>query len=202
MSQPRKWFTADPHFGSDARDILKREMRPFTEPEDYAREQVRIWNGQAGKDDTIYVIGDFCNCNSFETDFRSGLAVSRRIDAHLILITGNNEDRVVELYFGGSFERFRDCCMREYGFDDVKRNGHTETCGQRFFLTHRPVDHAKDCLTLFGHTHRSTGLWKPFGFNVGVDLGHFRLFGDEELGDLLAQKCLYWDRCPDVNCLD
>ncbi len=58
-------------------------------------EQVRIWNEQASADDTIYVIGDFCNYNSHENDFKSGLAVSKLVNAHIILIIGNSEERVL-----------------------------------------------------------------------------------------------------------
>ena len=62
------WYTADTHFGADAKDILIREMRPFADPDGYTREQVRIWNGQVSPDDTVYVLGDFCNYNDEITD--------------------------------------------------------------------------------------------------------------------------------------
>lgn len=200
MTQKRTWYTADPHFGADSYDILKREMRPFRNPAEYAREQVRIWNAQTQEEDIIYAIGDFCNYNFHEKDYPSGLAVSREIKAHIILITGNSEERVIRAHFDDDFEKFREYCINEFHFEDVRKNGYTEICGRKFFLTHRPADHDSQYLTLFGHTHRSTGLWKPFGFNVGVDLGHFRLFGEDDIMNLLEQKTQYWDHDPDNNC--
>lgn len=202
MKQGRLWFTADTHFGNDSNDILRREMRPFSSPAEYTAEQVRIWNEQASPDDTVYVIGDFCNSNSFEKDYISGLAVSRLVHAHLILITGNQEDRVISERFDGSFERFRDFCLdrEQFHFDDVKRNDYVTVCGQKFFLVHYPADHDRQCLNLFGHTHRGGGLYRPYGFNVCTDLNHFRLFGEEEIRTLLDQKT-WWDHDPDILCM-
>ena len=195
------WYTADSHFGSDSFSVLKRDNRPFKDSAEYTAEQVRIWNEQASSNDTIYVIGDFCNYNATEKDYFSGLAVSRQINARIILITGNSEDRVIEAIFGGDFEKFREYCLTDPAFDfqDVMRDTFVEINGEKFFLTHKPTDHAKDRQTLFGHTHRYGGLWKSFGFNVGVDLNHFRLFSDDDIMYMLGQKKKYWDEDMAIN---
>ena len=200
----RIWFTADTHFGKDSKAILKRENRPFADIEEYTKEQIRIWNSQAAPEDTIYVIGDFCNYNSTEKDHESGLAVSKQVNAGIILITGTSEDRVIDAVYGGDFERFREYCLdkEKFSFSDIRRNDYVDICGERFYLTHRPADHSGDCLTLFGHTHRGTGLWKPFGLNMGTDLNHFRLFGEEDIRELLEQKNDYWDSDPDCLCME
>ena len=179
-------------------------MRPFKNIEEYTCEQVRIWNEQVSPDDVIYAVGDFCNYNDREKDYRTGLAVSRQIHAHIILITGNSEERVIQAHFDGDFERFRDDCLQDpdFNFDNVKRNDHLAICGERFFLTHSPVDHDSQCQNLFGHTHRAGGIWRPYGFNVGVDLNHFRLFNDDDIMNLLEQKREYWDSDPDTNCFE
>ena len=189
------WYTADSHFGSDSVTVLQRDNRLFKDNAEYTAEQVRIWNEQASSDDTIYVIGDFCNYNSTEKDYISGLAVSKQINAHIILITGNSEDRVIRDVFGGDYEKFREYCLTDphFKFEDVIRNTYVTINGEKFFLTHKPTDHDKECQTLFGHTHRYGGLWKPFGFNVGVDLNHYRLFGDDDIMFMLGKKKIYWD---------
>ena len=197
------WYTADAHFGTDSKEILIRDNRPYKDITEYTEDQIRIWNEQASEDDTIYVIGDFCNYfPGKEYDYMSGLKVSSQIRAHIILITGNNEDRVIENFFDGDFEKFREFCLNEPSIkiDDVRKNDYVTIDGQKFYLTHRPVDHADDCLTLFGHVHRGLGLYRPYGFNVGVDLNHFRLFGDSDIKYLLGQKSKYWDKDVDVNC--
>ena len=195
------WYTADSHFGSDSVTVLQRDNRLFKDNAEYTAEQVRIWNEQASSDDTIYVIGDFCNYNSTEKDYISGLAVSKQINAHIILITGNSEDRVIRDVFGGDYEKFREYCLTDshFKFEDVIRNTYVTSNGEKFFLTHKPADHDKECQTLFGHTHRYGGLWKPFGFNVGVDLNHYRLFGDDDIMFMLGKKKIYWDEDMAVN---
>ena len=91
------FYTADTHFGSDSKEIMIRDNRPFKDINEYTEAQIKIWNEQASSDDTIYVIGDFCNCGpKVEKDFRSGLAVSKQINAHIILIIGNNEQRAID----------------------------------------------------------------------------------------------------------
>ena len=41
------WYTADTHFGSDSKEVLVRDNRPFKDINEYTKEQVRIWNEQA-----------------------------------------------------------------------------------------------------------------------------------------------------------
>lgn len=197
------WYTADTHFGNDSKQVLIRDNRPYKDITEYTEDQVRIWNEQASESDTIYVLGDFCNYfEGLETDYMSGLAVSAKIRANIVLITGNNEERVIDKFFDGDLEKFRSFCLNEPSlkFADVKKNDYVTIEGRRFFLTHKPTDHADDCLTLFGHVHRGVGLYRPYGFNVGVDLNHFRLFGDPDIKMLLKQKKDYWDKDPDCKC--
>ena len=198
------WYTADTHFGSDSNDILIRDMRPFKDIAEYTAEQVRIWNEQASADDTIYVLGDFCNYNIHEKDYKSGLAVSKLVNAHIIYIIGNSEERVIDDHFGGDFNRFKEYCLTdpEFRFDDVIKNAYIDINGTRFFLTHKPTDHDKTCLTLFGHVHKGLGLYRPFGFNMSTDINNFRLFSDDDIVFLMKQKRDWWDNDPDVNCND
>ena len=195
------WYTADQHFGSDSFSVLKRDNRPFKDIAEYTAEQVRIWNEQASADDTIYAIGDLCNYNEREKDYVSGLAVSKQINAHLVLIIGTSEERVIRDHFGGDFGKFREYCLTDPAFkiQEVIKDAYVDIQGEKFFLTHKPTDHAKECQTLFGHTHRYGGLWKPFGFNVGVDLNHFRLFSDDDIIYMLERKKIYWDEDMEIN---
>jgi hypothetical protein len=96
---------------------------------------------------------------------------------------------------------FREYCLNDpaFRFQDVLRDAYVSIRGEKFFLTHKPIDHAKDCQTLFGHTHRYGGLWKSFGFYVGVDLNHFRLFSEEDIMYMLSKKKKYWDNDMAIN---
>ena len=65
--------------------------------------------------------------------------------------------------------------MIALGFDDVIQKGiylDEKVLGQKVYLTHKPTDHAKDCLTMFGHVH-SLALVKEFGFNVCTTYHYF-----------------------------
>ena len=196
------WYMADSHFGNDSTDIMERENRPFKDIFEYTDEQVRIWNEQAKSDDVIYAIGDFCNCNSREKDYMSGLAVSSRVNAQIILVIGTQENRVIRSHFDGDFEKFREFCLNEpsFKFKDVVKNAYIDIRGNKFFLTHDPIDHDRTCLNLFGHVHRAGGLYRPFGFNVGVDLNHYELFSDDDIMYMLDQKIEYNDDDPSINC--
>jgi len=196
------WYMADSHFGADSNDIIYRENRPYKDIKEYTEDQVRIWNEQASEEDVIYAIGDFCNYNRHEKDYISGLTVSAQIKANIILVVGTQEQRIIRDHFGGSFEKFREYCLSEPSFKikDVVENAYVTILGQRFFLTHDPIDHDKTCLNLFGHTHRSGGIYRPYGFNVGVDLNHFKLFGEEDIKMLLDQKVEFNDSDPSINC--
>ena len=78
------WFTADTHFGSDSKEIMIRDNRPFKDINEYTEEQIRIWNEQASSDDTIYVIGEMRISSSLSetmssvqlTTFLTGLLIS------------------------------------------------------------------------------------------------------------------------------
>ena len=111
---------------------------------------------------------------------------------------GNNEDRVVKYFFNGSFERFRDYCIN-IGFKDVYKNLMIKLGDKEFYLTHKPINCKKDVLNLFGHSHRSMGIYKPYGFNIGCDLNHFRLYSEKDIEFLLNMKEKYWNNDKNLN---
>ena len=191
------FFTADQHFGDDSFNILEREMRPFKTPDESRDRQLETWNTQATDSDIIYAVGDFCNYNSLETNYESGLKVAALVKANIILITGNSEDRVIKNHFGGDFESFRVYCIEECGFSEVRKEDYVTINGRRWHIVHKPVDCVDDCLNLYGHTHRGGGIYRPYGFNVGADLHHFRLVSEADLDNLLDQK-EWWDKDDDI----
>ena len=193
------YFTSDTHFGGDANIIIRRENRPFSNPLDYINEQVRIFNDQASHNDTIYHLGDYCNYSKDERDWRTGLESVIHINADVILIVGNNEERVIEYEFNGDFNSFKNYCL-SLGFKNVHRDLIINIDSDTFYLNHCPRYHRKEYINLFGHVHRATGLLKPFGFNVGVDVNNFKLFSKDDIYRLLECKKQYWDKDLDILC--
>ena len=55
------YFTSDIHF--DDLDTLVSDNRPFKNTKQFDKYIIKTFNKQAKKEDTIYVIGDFMDCN-------------------------------------------------------------------------------------------------------------------------------------------
>lgn len=190
------FFTADTHFGSE--EILTRENRPFPTMEAFCEYVTSSWNTDAGADDMIYHLGDFISYNHIDKDtWREGLLLVRRFHAKILLVIGNNEERIISEHFADDFDAFREYCI-ELGFHDVCKDLYLTIDDINFYLNHYPRNHKDGYVNLFGHTHRATGLWKPFGLNMGCDLNHFRLFSVSEIKRLLHEKEQYLDTDPDA----
>ena len=174
-------------------------MRPYKTIKEYCDDQIRIWNEQASKDDVIYHLGDMCNYNGTEKDFLPGLMLVQEVNAKVILIMGNNEERVMQYCFENNFEKFRDFCIR-HGFLDVKQNDTISIDGTKLYLVHRPIDCKPGMLNLYGHVHRQGGIWSPYGFNICTDVNHFRLYSENDIRFLISQKAA-WDNDADTKFL-
>lgn len=191
------FFTSDTHF-NDA-DTLIVDNRPFKSAKQFDKFVISTWNKQAKAGDTIFVIGDFVDCSGAESEsWKKSIKYVQQIKADVVLIIGNNEERVIKNFFDNNFESFRSFCI-DLGFKEVYKNTIIEVCNTKFFLTHKPKHKQNDMLNLFGHTHRSCGLYKPFGFNIGCDLNHFRLFDENDIKKFLKMKEMFWDKDMVLN---
>ena len=122
----------------------------------------------------------------------------KKIKANVVLIIGNNEERVIKYFFDGEFDLFKEFCL-QLGFKEVYKNLTLNLRGKDFYLTHKPLDYNPKYINLFGHTHASGGIYKPFGLNVGCDLFHFNLLSENDLFYLLAKKEKFWDKDKHLN---
>ena len=114
------FFTSDTHFGDDG--VIKQDLRPFKNAKQFAKVLINTWNKQAKKDDTIFVIGDFVDCDGDGYDsWKQSLLLVKKIKAQVVLILGNNEERVIKYYFDNDFEKFKEYCLN-VGFKDVCKN--------------------------------------------------------------------------------
>lgn len=191
------YFTSDIHFND--KQTLMVDSRPFKSTKDYDKFVLKLWNKQAKKGDTIYVVGDFVDCDGAgHESWKEAIKYVKKIKADVILIMGNNEERIVKNFFDDNFESFKSYCL-SLGFKDVLYDTYIEFNGIKFFLTHKPINHKKDVINLFGHIHRSTGIYRPFGFNIGCDCNHFRLYSENDIMNLLQMRDKYWLKDKNVN---
>jgi len=186
------FFTSDIHFNDY--DTLLIDDRPFKSSKKFDNFVIKTWNKQAKKGDTIFVVGDFVDCDGKGYDgWKHSIQYVKKLKADVVLIIGNNEERVIKGWFNNDFNAFREFCLQA-GFKEVHKNLTLTICNKKFFLTHKPKHRKSDMLTLFGHLHRSCGLYKPYGFNVGCDLNHFRLYDENNIKKFLQMKSDYWDK--------
>ena len=187
-----KFFTSDLHFGDD--ESIISDGRPYKDAHDFQTKVIKQWNKVAGKDDIIYAIGDFIDCHSPDTKKPvEMLGVVRKIKAKVVLILGNNEERIIKYHFGGDYEKFREYCL-SLGYLDVKKNDVVAIEGNNFYLTHKAKDHIDSMLNLFGHSHKAMGIYKTFGFHIGCDLNNYQLYSEKDIMKLLEKKQQYWDK--------
>lgn len=153
----KTFFVSDTHF-SQIRKVKLKQV-PFKTVEESDKELIRRWNQVVSKNDTVYHLGDFGNYEKI-----------KELNGKIILICGNYE----EADYKDNFETFRKKLL-ELGFQEVYKEGiylDESVLGEKVFLTHRPLTHAKDCLSLFGHVHNLAPV-KRFGFNVCVSYHNF-----------------------------
>jgi len=190
-----KFFTADIHF-CDIGTIIC-DNRPFKNAKSYDKYVIKHFNKTAKKGDTIYVVGDLFKCdgpNHFE--WVEGLKLIKKINADIVLIMGNNEQRIVKYFFNNDFDSFVEHC-KKFGIKEVYKTLDVEFAGKKFHLVHQIKDGDKRKINLFGHTHLCLGLYHPYGLCVSTDLNHFRLFTEEIILGYLQRKIEYWE--PDEN---
>lgn len=182
------FFTADAHFTYKDDTIIYREFRPFKTLEEMNDKIIKIWNDQARKDDTIYCLGDFINYHWEDLDYKTHLSLVKKIKAKVILILGNNEERVLNNDFNNDFKKFKKYLI-SLGFYGVIRHDLILKIGDHnYYLTHKPSDCRKESeYNLFGHIHKSAFV-KRYGFNVGVDNHYFKLFSENDIIDLQGRR--------------
>lgn len=188
------YFTADSHFSLADHTIIPRDFRPFNNLEEMNEKIIEIWNNQAGNEDFIYHLGDFVNYNCFDNkDYTKCFSLVKKIKAKVVLILGNNENKILSKEFGGDFEAFKSYLL-DIGFNDViEKKLYLDINKKRYCLAHRPTEcDIETEFNLFGHIHKC-GFIKKFGFNVGVDNHYFKLFSESDIDDLESRRKYFDD---------
>lgn len=180
------YFTSDSHFND--KKLIERESRPFKSTKLGDKYIIKTWNKQAHKSDIIYVIGDFISYSDWYPNiYLKGLMYIKKIKAKVILIIGNNEERLIKSKFNNNFEEFKDFCLT-LGFTDVKKEEFLELKKYKFYLNHYPKNHKENYINLFGHIHKLGGIYKPYGINISCDMNFLQLYSLDDIIELLKLK--------------
>lgn len=155
------FYTADLHLGYFP--ILHDTARPFASVEQMDRVLIDNWNARVGRDDTVYIVGDFSyNGGEAPTQYLS------RLNGTLHLIRGNHDTGL------RNAERLLDYCRSVTDFLEI------DDGGDHILLCHYPILHEKGGYMIHGHIHNRRNhayeLLKtlPRVLNAGTDINFYR----------------------------
>ncbi len=185
------YFTSDIHFSDP--ETMQHDRRPFKNIKEYDKKTIKTWNKIMNKNDTLYVVGDLFDCIGPESEvWKQSAGYFKKIKANIILVMGNNEDRIVKYFFNNNFKKFKEYCL-SLGIKDVVKNTKISFGGYKFYLVHKPINYKEGYVNLVGHLHRSRGQWFSFGLNVSCDLNHYRPYSEDEILFQLKEKKSFYD---------
>lgn len=129
------FFIADCHFGHKGIITFSgtKEYRPFATIEEHDAELVKRWNGIVGKNDMVYVLGDFCFG-------KRNMPIAKELKGYKKLVMGNHDMYATADYL----EYFNKC----YGAVEYKGA----------ILTHIPVHEnqfSRYYMNIHGHLHHN-----------------------------------------------
>ena len=135
----KRWIISDLHFGHI--NVIKYSNRPFSDVDEMNKELIKKWNNIVGKDDLVYVLGDFTLFHRLDKIKEYTQALNGR----KILIMGNHDTRKPKDYIEAGFiQAIRKPIMVEPGV----------------ILMHEPFYDdkliAKNYIYFFGHVHTKT----------------------------------------------
>ena len=134
MKEPRIFLIGDPHFGH--RNIIEYCNRPFADVEDMTEQLIYRWNSVVGKNDIVYVVGDFALCGKQKI-----IEIGHRLNGRKRLILGNHDGASMNTY-------------REAGFEFVYN--HPIILDHFYIISHQPMEYIPGngvFANIFAHVH-------------------------------------------------
>lgn len=176
------YFTADTHFSHD--NIRKYCIRPFLSVEEMDETLLANINKKISKDDTFYVLGDFCFRGKSPKYY-----LDRIICKNVILIIGNHDSKK---------QQDLDCFSEVHNYLelDVQVKGCDPKYGKKIILFHYPIQEwnmwHRGSWHLNGHTH-ANNLWShnnpnQYILDVGVDAHNYEPLSLNEVATIMEKK--------------
>jgi calcineurin-like phosphoesterase family protein len=179
------FFTADLHLNHF--NIMKYCGRPFHALKQMNNALVENWNKVISKDDTVYLLGDFC----FEGKKSEVLKWKAKLNGHIILVRGNHDHKITRKAFKpdchdelemqiGIFKcvlAHRPLYPEYYNIPERDRTAQVE----------RELQYEKYDFVISGHVH-NLRLWTGKSLNVGVDMHNFTPLSYDDVLALLEKQ--------------
>lgn len=145
MKEHKIFLIGDCHFGH--RNIIKYCNRPFKDVEDMNEQLIKNWNSVVGKNDIVYVVGDFALCGKQKI-----IEIGQRLNGRKRLVLGNHDQASIETY-------------RAAGFEFVYN--HHIVLDDFFIVSHVPQNNMQaPFLNIHAHTHEPSNSENHFCVSV------------------------------------
>ena len=169
-------YISDLHFGH--KNILRFDNRPYNSVEEMEEQLILNWNSVVSKDDTIYILGDFCWGK--EKDW---LRLLPLLKGKKVLISGNHD--ILKNCMTGQLKA---------EFEDIKDYKEIYDNGRKVIMCHYPILAYKhsfdpDTFMLHGHVHNCTTEAKWIKEFV-EELRASRIAGFDNRGQIINVGCM------------
>lgn len=138
-----KYYISDLHIGHNA--ILAFDGRPFASLDEMKETIIQNWNSVVGREDEVYVLGDFFWSNEDAAE------TLPRLNGRKYLILGNHD-------------RINSMMKQHYLW--IKEYAEIKDTGRHVVLCHYPIAHWHNAdhgfIHLYGHIHNSGRDSRPF----------------------------------------
>ena len=134
MREPNIFIIGDPHFWH--KNIINYCNRPFATVEEMNETLIKNWNKVVGKQDIVYVLGDFALCGKDRI-----IEVGRALNGRKRLILGNHDGASLDTY-------------REAGFEYIYN--HSIILDEFYILSHYPQTYIQKnglYANIYAHVH-------------------------------------------------
>lgn len=171
------YFTSDLHLGN--KNIIEYENRPWKTVEEMDAGLIGNWNQVVGRNDEVYVLGDFC----FK-GVSKAIEYLANLNGNIHLIRGNHDAFMEQL----SFKAFLAGRAQIPHLVSEGWYKHMEVDGQELVLCHFPIlywdgQDDRHSIHLYGHMHSRPNKQHPHpeAYNVGVDVNNYRPVSLEQI---------------------
>ena len=180
----RTFFSSDHHFGH--KNIIRLSNRPFEDLHAMHKAFTENWNAVVGKDDLVYVLGDFSFSNTKDT-----AGYLSYLNGRKILIAGNHDKHGDYAYIKAGFEHvFHEARIKIAGryvnlshFPYAPKLIEGVPPYELRYMDRRPHDDGR--WLLHGHTHSSEKL-RGRQIHIGVDAWNYKPVPIEEIESIIA----------------
>lgn len=186
----RKFFTSDLHFGHE--NVLRFDHRPFQTVEEMDKELIKRWNAKVGKNDLVYVLGDFI----WKSGTNEAPKLIKSLNGQIILIKGNHDRFLHNAAAKNALAGLKD-------YDDISvelEDGTQRRCILSHYFIPFYVGHRRQAIHLHGHSHtteeaneerRITAELNSKGYNLQIyNVGcMYWNYEPVTLDEILGRKC-------------